>query len=54
MELVHSYYSYYLSICCGAENNHDWFVIIDLKNAYLHIPVIVERRQFLHFHISIL
>lgn len=50
------------SICClytccpnvmQAVNKHEWIVIIDLKNAYVRIPIIVEHRQFLHFHISI-
>lgn len=36
-----------------AVNKHEWIVIIDLKNAYVRIPIIVEHRQFLHFHISI-
>ncbi|KAL2087971.1 hypothetical protein ACEWY4_016799 [Coilia grayii] len=29
--------------------NQDWFVTIDLEDAYFHIPIAAEHRRFLHF-----
>ncbi|KAK3562325.1 hypothetical protein QTP86_033390 [Hemibagrus guttatus] len=35
--------------CRSFLNVDDWFVSVDLKDAYFHIPIAVHHRKFLHF-----
>ncbi len=35
-----------------AVNRNDWFVTIDLRNAYYHIPIVPHHRRFLRFHVN--
>ncbi len=35
-----------------AVNRNDWFVTIDLRDAYYHIPIAAHHRRFLRFHVN--
>ncbi len=35
-----------------AVNRNDWFVTIDLTDAYYHIPIVAHHRRFLCFHVN--
>ncbi len=35
-----------------AVNRNDWFVTIDLRDAYYHIPIAAHDRRFLRFHVN--
>ncbi len=35
-----------------AVNTNDWFITIDLRDAYYHIPIVAHHRRFLRFYVN--
>ncbi len=35
-----------------AVNRNNWFITIDLRDAYYHIPIVTHHRRFLRFHVK--